>query len=102
MLSRIPIYTPTVMDGAVLRWKADDGCRDEISASRSCVLVRGEFYLRDLLEVERFKCILDDALEAHRRIKSGGHDAALAFVKEEQASAMANRVPLTTGQGDGG
>ena len=68
--------TPTIMDGVVIRWTLVGYDRwaqpGEISASRNGVLISGSWpVLSDPEELATIKATLDEAVEAHRRLRRG-------------------------------
>lgn len=68
-----PTYTPTIQDGAVLRWRGIPGL--EVNASRNGVGISGSVVLRFGEDVGRLKALLDEATNAHREIERRGHEA---------------------------
>lgn len=83
----VPEYTPTVMDGAVLRWRWGYGNGSEVSASRNGVALDLPGVYQGAA-LEQIKALLDLALDAHRKIAAGGHDAAEAIVANLSRSSQ--------------
>lgn len=95
-------YTPTIMDGAVLRWQFGYVCgkhhdlidpkertewSGEINASRNGVSINGRFPIyADRECIDQIHKMLDDAWAAHARMRHGdSHEIAKQIVAEALA-----------------
>lgn len=70
ILFKEPYYTPTIMSGAVVRWKSNGLGGAEISASRDYVHVRGAFSFSKLEAYRQFLETLRDAHALHIEMRS--------------------------------
>jgi len=75
-------YTPTIMDGPVIRWKI--GYSTEVSASRNGVLISGAYMLSYPADYERFEKLLALARSVSSQFARRVEPASLDFGKDEQ------------------
>lgn len=77
-------YTPTIMDGAVIRFKIDD--RYQINASRNGVSAHGTCpIMTDISEITTINNLFLAGWSAYTQMKANprdAHDIAKAFVKQ--------------------
>ncbi len=78
-------YTPTIMDGAVVRWKLDDSA--QISASRNGIGIHGVWpIISGAASLEQFSELIDLAWATYNEMKNaigdGAHDHAKKVVEE--------------------
>lgn len=91
-------YTPTIMDGPVVRYAWND--RFEINASRNGVSFCGPAPVMG--SVDEIKKLLDIAYSAHKLFAyhrgDGGHNAAKAWVKTQNDMVEVAPTPLDGGR----
>jgi hypothetical protein len=75
-------YTPTIMDGPVVRFDFTSFC--EVNASRNGVSIDGQAPVMKEKRLKEFHTLLGQAFEAHLAItEAGDHDAAQAWVEKQ-------------------